>query len=184
MIKSTLKDMEKAIGKLVESAKERNTKREIKEVAGQLKRLVTKVTSEEVTQLMRRIEEGQDIQSGIPVEDISAKQRFQIKEAEAKLIYKEIGCQTEVEGVISTGIINVGDVRSYEDFIKVEHLEWPNNLYKRAFTVSGSPVMAGKDTDLIYLEEKGGRGKRTTASEERCWKDSRILSTWTEIWLH
>lgn len=144
ILRSTIKDLERDIGILGTFAKEKNTKREIKELSVKLGQLVSRVTTEQVTKMLRHLEGC--VQSGT---------RDQTETRSVKST-KEVGCQTTPEGLV-TGE-DIENVANYQDFINIADKSWNDKSFKCAFLAEGSPLKANKAADLVMIVENCQEG--------------------------
>lgn len=140
-IRKKIDEMKGEIDKLSEWAREKNTKREIKEISSKLSSMMRLVMSEQNWKLL------QNMGSSLCESCIKTTGK----------LTQNCGTQTEkVEAVPQTTEVDIGTVKTYEDFAKVEYRRWPQKIYNRTSIIEGTPVDADRDRDLIYLAEDPG----------------------------
>lgn len=142
-LRKTLKDVDKDVRALAELAKERNTKKEIKDLASRLRSMMSLVMSDTNQQLMQNL--GKTDREG-KCAACQMRQGVEIRKV-------SVETQTETKKFVE-GDTDIRAVKGFDDYCKLENLQWRRNVFKKAFIVQGSPLKANEDTDLIYLAEE------------------------------
>lgn len=143
-VRETLKKIDTETRSPAEHARERNTKKEIKEISSHLRSLLSVITSSQVQQLLQRL--GKTVGEG-ETKDKGVEASTQTD----KKILAEMGSQTGVDDFV-TGE-DLKNINSYEDFTKLRNKRWRDKIYERAFITEGSPLYANKNADLVMIVE-------------------------------
>lgn len=156
-----MKKIEKEVNMLALAAKERNTKKEIKESAAKLGTLISKIISEETVTLFQTLsrKEGEVKNKDHTHEESLRGLENKIKELEIQndKLKEEIDMLRKQEYKLGQNRETMKEeyfTQNYEDFERVVDMIWPPGLYQVVETKTTSPLQAGKGVDILITEDK------------------------------
>lgn len=130
-------------------AKERNTKKEIKETAVTLRALLCQLLAGGVQEAIRSLDTKEEEKEAVVVLNKELRKRVKCLEKEIDKIREatEVGDRQKIKDEI------LRNVNSYEDVRKISNLTWPEEFYKAALIKQGSPITENRNTDMVILME-------------------------------
>lgn len=145
---------------IINTAKERNTKKEIKEAAGKLKTLMARLSSIRVQGQLRLVdvrgEGAEERQQEETREHLELIKENNVLRNRLKELRKENARLKESHKVNESQKMDeetIKSITSYDDILKLAEFEWPENLFKAVEIVEGSPLMSDRNADLVILAE-------------------------------
>lgn len=154
-VRKTLKNIDTEVRSLFEWAKERNTKKEIKEGASRLRSLMSMITSNQVLELMQTLGRNVEVRESSRPDNLDERSQTVNRQLQKKDVGVQVSLGSDMELPVSGQITeeHIQEVKDYEGFVKVADKKWNEGLYKRAFIAKGTPLQANKDADLVSLNE-------------------------------
>lgn len=160
-INSLIKLIEAESKIIATAAREKNTKKEIKEAAGTLTRLMSKLVTTEVQERLRALEESQEHLSHAEKENTKienlTRENEKLRKENEQLVKEKETLENNSRGCKCLRMNEelLKEIKDYQDFRKVEQHEWPDELFKATHLIIGSPMKASRDSDLAILMEEG-----------------------------
>lgn len=141
---------------IADMAKERNTKKEIKDAASSLNSLMKPLYANDVQKTLMslgkdgKIGEQGDMATLLLKENEDLKKRINRLENEMEVLRKDrnVGGRSTINQEL------LQKAESYQDIIKLSTEKWPEDFYEATSIKIGSPLQEGRYTDIVLLEEQ------------------------------
>lgn len=152
-IRKIIRSLDTEVRKVAVIAKERNTKREIKESSLKLRSLLSQLMTNEVQELLQKLGKTTSMS---PEEVLVSKEKDGDEEREEKKNKATKNASTQTDSLPQEDLPKqIKLTNSFEDYRKINHQRWPEKVFKSSFIVRGSPLQISKDSDALILEEIG-----------------------------
>uniref|UniRef100_V5G8T2 CCHC-type domain-containing protein n=1 Tax=Anoplophora glabripennis TaxID=217634 RepID=V5G8T2_ANOGL len=138
-------------------ARERNTKKEVKDLAGRLQRLMREILMAKDDQPPERTEDKQ----GTATSDVPATKRMV-----SVSVQTDAGLGEDDEDPGTVKYEDIQKVNSFGEFMGLERKNWKEKIFKNTTIIGGSLLKANREEDIAYLLEKGGEKENENKGNE------------------
>lgn len=172
-IRKAIKKLDNEIRALAMAARERNTRKEIKEASMNARCYISQIMTAEAQELLqqlgRKVKGGLDTTevgtSGVETQTVVRESNGELealRSSNRNLILENARLTEEIRRLkLSKRIVRpdpetvteeqLNGVKTYEDLKAIRNKRWPEKRYKAAFMAVGNPLKANKDADLVAL---------------------------------